>query len=198
MGVIYSMESVAKHFNGTDKIDGMSFSIQGVGKVGKEILSIIYNKASKIYIAETDLTRLKMIKKKYPKVIMVNPKKIHRQKVDIFCPCALSNVLDSKSINQIKAKAVVGSANNQLKSIEVGETLYRLGILYCPDYVVNAGGLIAVTDEYKNPKPDKSRLEKSLKGIGKRMDKILYLSKKMNKAPIIIANEMAERLLRKH
>ena len=194
LGLYYSMESVAKFITGKRKIDGFSFAIQGAGKVGSEIIELIYKKASLIYVSEINKEKLKILKRKYPKIIIVDPKKIHQQKVDIFCPCALSNVLNSKSINQINAKAIVGSANNQLKSIEVGETLHRLGIIYCPDYVVNAGGLIAVADEYQNKKPGGKKLEEDLKGIGTRMDKILSLSKKIKKAPVLIANEMAEKI----
>lgn len=194
LGLLYSIESVSKYINGTKGINNMSFAIQGVGKVGAELLSLLYKKSSIIYISDINKSKLKLIKKKYPKVVIVEPNKIHQQKVDIFCPCALSNVLNSKSINQIKARAIVGSANNQLRSIDVGETLHRLGIIYCPDYVVNAGGLIAVACEYQNREPGGSSLKEQLKGIGERMDRILYLSKKTNRAPILIANEMAEKI----
>lgn len=193
-GVYYCMQSVARYLNGVRDIKNMSFAIQGLGKVGREILSLIYENSSKIYVSEINLKRLEIIKKEFPKIIAVNPKKIHKQDVDIFCPCALSNILNSKSINQIKARAIVGSANNQLKYIEVGQILHRLGILYCPDYVVNAGGLIAVVDEYQNKRPNKKRLEESLRSIGKRMDRILLQSKKTNKAPIIIADEIAKKI----
>jgi len=196
LGVVYSMEAAAKNIKNKKSIVGMSFAIQGVGKVGKEILSIIYKRASKIYISDINTKTLRKVKKQFPRVAVLSPEKIHKQNVDIFCPCALSNVLNSESINQIRAKAVIGSANNQLKSIEIGETLHRLGILYCPDYVVNAGGLIAVADEYEHKKPNKARLNKKLQGIGKRVEKILSLSKTSKKPPVIIADEMANRILK--
>lgn len=193
-GLYYSMETVGKYINGGPTVDGMSFAIQGLGKVGEEILSLVYGKASTIYVSEINKKTLKRVKKKYPQIVVVHTNKILQQKVDIFCPCALSNVLNSRSISQIKAKAIVGSANNQLKSLAVGEILHRLGVLYCPDYVVNAGGLIAVADEYKNKKPGGKNLDKKLRDIGKRIDRILSLSKKKNKSPAVIAEEMAQRI----
>jgi len=193
-GLFYSLLVVAKHLYSKKTLKDLSFAIQGVGKVGEELLSLVYPFASKIYVSEINIKTLKKVKAKYPNIVTVDFKRIHSQKVDIFCPCAIPNILNSKTVNQIKAKAIVGSANNQLRSTETGDTLHKFGILYCPDYVVNAGGLIAVADEYQNRKPGGLKLEEKVKSIGDRLDKILTLSKKKNKAPIHIANEMAQKI----
>ncbi len=194
-GLFYSIETAVKHINGSPSLKGVSFAIQGLGKVGSLILGMIYKDASKIYVADIDKKKLAEIKKKYPKVIIVSPDKIHKQEVDVFCPCALSGVLSSKTINDIKARAIVGSANNQLTHKAVGEILHRLGILYCPDYVVNAGGLIAVAHEYQKREKGNGTLREKLKQIGPRLDKILTMSKKTNKAPSTVADEIAEKIL---
>lgn len=197
MGMFHSVKVVVKHIHKNKELEGTSFAIQGVGKVGAEFLKLIYPYACKVYIADIDKESVERVKKKYPKVLVVPPNEIHKQEVDIFCPCALSGVLNSKSVNEIKAKAVVGSANNQLSSEEVGQTLHRLGILYCPDYVVNAGGLIAVVHEYHKRKKGNGTLNSKLEKIGSRLHKIIMKSKRVDIAPSTIADEMAKKVLSK-
>jgi glutamate dehydrogenase/leucine dehydrogenase len=198
-GVMLSLKEALKHIYGNSDYKNVSYAIQGVGKVGGELLSMLVKKGVKnIYIADINKEIIDEIYKKYPFVKIVSSDKIHSQKVEVYCPCAVSNALNDTTIKELKCSIIAGSANNQLKSIEIGKSLHHLGILYCPDYLVNAGGLIAVTDSYNNKRPNKSRLNNKLKNIGKRMDKILLLSKLEKKAPVLIAEEMAESLFRKY
>lgn len=190
-GVYYSFLVLAKNVFNQSNLKDLSFAIQGLGKVGGELLSLIYPYASKIYVADIDSKKIQKFKKEFPNIEIVDTKKIHTQKVDIFSPCALSHTLTSKTISAIKAKAICGAANNQLKSIEVGDILHKLGIVYCPDYLVNAGGLIAVAKEYLDKKASTDNLDVKLKEIGSKLEKILIESKKTNKAPVIISEEFS-------
>ena len=199
VGLFYSLQAAFKQTFGNESIEGHTFAIQGVGKVGGELLKLIYKDAKQIYVADINKATLAKVKKQFPNVEVVDTKKIHMQKVDVFVPCALSRALNSKTIPKLKCKIVVGSANNQLENSQAAIDLHKRGILYCPDYVVNAGGLIAVVDEYEhNGTMDAKRLEDRIFGIKARLTKILKESKKKNVSPHVVADNLALKILKKN
>ena len=197
LGIFESIKVCLKEvFDSTD-LQGKKIAIQGVGKVGEELLNMIYKEVGdngKIYITDVNQKLLKDMQVKYPKVICVHPEDIHKQLVDVYCPCALSNSLNSKTIYSLHTRIIVGSANNQLENEEIGDLLYKLGILYAPDYVVNAGGLIGVFDEYKNKKYDYKQVCSRVLKISETLSDILIKSHKQHKATNRVANEMAEKI----
>lgn len=198
LGVLYAIETCLGKVFKDESIAGRSFAIQGLGKVGHSIVEFLYKDAKKIFISDTDKEKVRAVKKKYPKVKVVNPSKIHKQKVDVFSPCALSHELNSKTVVDLSCKIIAGGANNQLENEKIGELLHKLGILYAPDYVINAGGLISVTDEFEYSKYSKERVEKKVTKIKDTLEKIFRLSEKHNKAPNIIADEMAEKIVSRY
>lgn len=198
LGMFSALEIVLEEMYGLKDISGRSFAIQGVGKIGTAFLDLIYNRAGKVVIADIDAGQVAAVKKLYPKVSIVTPAAIYKQKVDVFSPCASGGVLNSKTISRIKAGIILGGANNQLEDAEVGELLFKLGILYAPDYVVNAGGLISVVDEYEHKKFDQARTMKRLNNIKVMLHSILKLSNKQNCATNIVADEMAEKIFNNH
>jgi leucine dehydrogenase len=197
IGVFESIKVCLEEVFETSELTGKSFAIQGLGKVGEELLCMIYketNNSAKIFVSDINENTIKNIQKKFPNVIAVKPEDIHKQEVDVYCPCALSGVLNPATISEMKSRVICGSANNQLSKEEVGVLLYKLGILYAPDYVVNAGGLIAVYDEYQNKKYDKKRVMDKVAKIPSILSDILVKSFKQRKATNIIANKMAEKI----
>ncbi len=148
-GLLGSIFVTLAYLFGEPTLEGRTFAIQGVGKVGMAILDLIVQEADRVIIADIDPVRTEEAKRKYPKVEVVGVNDILVQAVDILIPCALGGILSEKTAPLICAKAIVGSANNQLSSNEVGDMLHERGILYAPDYVVNAGGLISVVHEYE-------------------------------------------------
>lgn len=198
LGIYYSMQVCLEEVFGNSEITERSFAIQGLGKVGSGIIDLLYKDAKKIFVSDTDKERVRKIKQKYPKVKVINSNDIHKQKVDVFCPCALSHALNSETVADLQCKIIVGGANNQLENEKVGELLFKLGILYAPDYVVNAGGLISVTDEFEHKRYDPKRVIDKVKRIKNTLKKIFSESKKQLKAPNIIANEMAEKIINKY
>lgn len=198
LGLYYSIKRCLGEVFEDEEIQGRTFAIQGLGKVGSELLKLIYKDARKIYVSDIDSERVKEIKRQYPNVVSVQPEDIHKQKVDIFSPCALSQSLNSHSINELKCSIIVGGANNQLEHEGIGSLLYKLGILYAPDYVVNAGGLIAIFDEYEHKQYDKKRVGEKVMRIKNVLSKILIESDKKRKATNLIANEMAEQVFSKY
>lgn len=192
LGLFYGLEVALDEIFGQKNLANRTFAIQGVGKIGGGLLRLIYPHAAKIFIADTDKTTLSAIKNQFPKVAVVSPREIFSQNADVFCPCALGGAINSETIKKIKSKIILGGANNQLASEKTGADLFNLGILYAPDYVVNAGGLISVTDEYENPIFDKPRLVKKVKKIAQTLKEIISISKKKHKATNLVANEIAQ------
>ena len=194
-GVYLAMKVLLKEVYGSENLEGKSISIQGVGKTGSELLRLVYGKAKKIYISDNSDAAIKNVLKKFPKVSVVAVDEIYRQKVDVFCPCALFHTLNAKSIKELNANIVCGSANNQLENNEIGKKLFKKNILYGPDYVVNAGGLISVVDEYENNNHRIRRVNKRVNKIKLNMRKIVSESKRRKKPVNEIADLMAEKLL---
>lgn len=198
IGVLVSIEVACKKIFGDESLHGKTFAIQGVGKVGHEFLKIVYKNAGKIYISDTNNEKLKLIQKLFPKVITVEPDKIQKQKVDIYMPCALSYALNKKTVKELNCKIIVGSANNQLENKDVADKIYDRGIFYGPDYVVNAGGLISVVDEYEHDNFDADRIEKKVRKIKKTLEEIIKKSDKEKRSPARIADEMAKKIINKN
>jgi leucine dehydrogenase len=198
LGVLYAIQTCLKKVFGREDIKERSFAIQGVGKIGSSIIEHIYKDAKEISVSDTNKDVLRTIKKKYPKIKVVNPSEIHKQNVDIFSPCALSCSLNSETIPDLSCKIVAGGANNQLENKKTGELLYKLGILYAPDYVINSGGLISVTDEFEHKTYNKERIDKKVLSIKNRLSEIFQLSEKSNKAPSTVADDMANKIVDKY
>ena len=194
-GLYFSIKLSVKRILKKESLSGISIAIQGVGKIGGELLRLIYEDADKIFISDTDKSLTDSMKNKFPKVEVVSPDEIHKQAVDIFSPCALGHSLNNKSVSELRCKIVAGGANNQLASEDIGETLHKNGILYAPDYVVNLGGLISVVDEYENSEYDEQRILKKIEKIGENLDKIFEISANNDKPTNIVANEMVKKIV---
>lgn len=191
-GVVSAMKATLKFIHGDESFEGRSVAVQGVGKVGKAIIEQLYDKAGSIYIADVNEDSLTKIKDQYPKVEIIDTTQIDRQKVDIFVPCALSHAINQDNINELRCKAVVGSANNQLESPEIGTGLHQRGIIYAPDYIVNAGGVIAVVDEHENEDQSAERILAKVSEIGQTISLVLEKSHQSNEPPSKTADDIAK------
>lgn len=192
-GLIAALKVCLEHKFGNESIEGRTFAIQGLGKIGESFLSLIYDKAGTIYATDVNSDIAEKVKEKYPNIHLVDPEEIHKQEVDIFSPCALSHSLNVNTINQLKCKVIIGGANNQLESDQIGDLLHKLGILYAPDYVVNAGGLIAVYSEYLK-QTSESQLDDKIQNMVDIFKKILKESVKSNTPTHRVANSVAEEI----
>jgi len=192
LGLLYSISTCLKEINGSSELTGRSYAIQGVGKVGTELVKLIYPFSKKIYVSDINDKRLVAVKRGYPKVKITNVDDIFSKKVDVFAPCALSNCLNHKNISELKCKIIVGGANNQLEDNSIGDLLYKIGILYAPDYIVNAGGLISVYDEYENGNYRTKRVKKKVKNIARTLEKVIMESKNRKVSVNKVADKIAE------
>lgn len=146
-GVILGMLAALQFKLGRDSLEGIHVAVQGVGNVGALLVEALAKLKAKITICEADAERLDKCRKAFP-VDVVPPKAIYQTDCDIFAPSALGAILNEKTIPQLKAKIIAGSANNQLEKASDADLLMQKGILYAPDYVVNGGGLINAVAQY--------------------------------------------------
>jgi leucine dehydrogenase len=147
LGVFVGIRACVKHALKEDSLEGVRVAVQGIGAVGGYLCQYLSHKGAKLYVADIDEKRVKNAVEKY-QAKAVSLDDIHSLDVDVFAPCALGAILNDKTIPQVKAKIIAGAANNQLlEEAKHGKMLGERGILYAPDYVINAGGLINVYQE---------------------------------------------------
>lgn len=197
LGTIESIKAALGEVCGDSSISGKRFAVQGLGKIGGAVVDGLMAEigTGKVYVADIDPKAVAGVVERHPGVEVAALDAIHKLEVDVFSPCALSGVLNARSVGEIKAKAIVGGANNQLQREQIGDMLFAKGILYAPDYVVNAGGIIAIYDEYENPNTyDALEVKRKVMHIPATLKKIFAESKVEGIAPHRTANAMAERI----
>ena len=145
-GVFRSILASAKHRWGSDDLTGKTVSIQGCGHVGYYLAKELHAAGAKLVVTDIDAERVKQVVDQFG-ARAVEPGEIYGVKADIFAPCALGAIINDKTIPQLKVEIVSGAANNQLLEPRHGDMLEERGILYAPDYVANAGGVINVYSE---------------------------------------------------
>ena len=149
LGVFSGIRASVKHKLGKDSLRGIKVAIQGVGSVGSHLCALLNDAGASLYITDIDKERVKDIAEEY-RANIANSDEIHALDVDVYSPCALGATLNDQTIPEIKAPIISGGANNQLQDEgRHGGMLKERNILYSPDYVINAGGLINVYHEIK-------------------------------------------------
>lgn len=145
-GVFRGIQSVAKKLFGTENLEGVKVAVQGLGNVGHNLINYLFWAGAELIISDIDTALLQKCAKKYGAKI-VAPSEILSVECDILAPCAMGGILNEKTIPQLRCKGIAGGANNQLLRDTDGELLRARGILYAPDFVINAGGLLNVAAE---------------------------------------------------
>jgi leucine dehydrogenase len=140
------MRAVAGHLWGDRSLAGRHVAISGVGKVGSALAADLAVEGARLSVADIDPVAVAEATHRYG-AVPVPPEKIHALECDIFSPCALGGVLNEHTIPDLACAAVCGSANNQLATPADAERVSAAGVLYAPDYVVNAGGIINIFEE---------------------------------------------------
>ena len=145
-GVFRALEAAARHKFGSDDLEGKTITLQGCGHVGYYLAKELAAAGAKLVVTDIDPEKVKQVVDE-TKATPVAPDDIYAQRADIFAPCALGGVINDKTLPQLKVQVVAGGANNQLLEERHGDLLEEKGILYTPDYVANAGGVINVYSE---------------------------------------------------
>ena len=147
LGVFHGIEAAVAARLGRDSLAGVTVAVQGVGHVGAHLCALLHEAGAKLQVADVDADCVRNVLEQVPAEV-VAARDILFSDAEVLAPCALGNVLNSETIPRIRAKVVAGAANNQLASAADGARLAERGILYAPDYVINAGGVISVAREY--------------------------------------------------
>lgn len=145
-GVFQGMKAALKVTGMAESLEGLKVAIQGVGNVGYHLCSYLSAAGAKLIITDIYPNQVEQIVQEFGAEV-VAPDQIYNTDCDIFAPCALGAILNSRTIPQLKCKIVAGSANNQLETEKDGFDLFNRGIVYAPDYAINSGGLINVAAE---------------------------------------------------
>lgn len=145
-GVFRAIQASAKWRWGSPSVEGKTVIVQGLGNVGHYLCRELHAAGARLVVTDIDANRLQRAVSEFG-ATAVAPAEIHRQKGDIFAPCALGGIINDETIPQLQVEVVAGGANNQLLEERHGEELERRGLLYAPDYVANAGGVINVYSE---------------------------------------------------
>jgi leucine dehydrogenase len=191
-GVFRAMQACAQHLWNSDSIAGRRVAIQGCGSTGYHLARELHQAGARLVVADLDHARVKTVVDQFG-AQSVSTDEIFATAVDIFSPCALGGILNTENISQLQAQVVVGSANNQLLEIENAEQLSQRGILYAPDYVANAGGIINGCRELLAWRS--ADAARKVEEIYDTMLEILSLAKEERISPAMIADRMAERRL---
>jgi len=189
LGGFNGIRAVAHHLRGTDDLHGLRVAVQGVGATGADLTERLVKHGAVVTIADVNERAVARVVDQHS-VSAVDPSLIHAQDVDVFAPCALGAVLNDSTIPELKARAVCGLANNQLEQPDHGKQLFDRNIVYVPDFVVNAGGMMGASTVIFS-KPDREKALANIEKIFTTVIKILKRSRDEGKASAAIAEEMA-------
>jgi leucine dehydrogenase len=154
-GVYLSMLACAEEVWHEHSLSGRRVAVQGVGKVGYPLVSLLVQGGAHVIVSDVDVDALARVVRDFG-VDTAPTEEIYTVPCDMFAPCAMGGIINDDTIPKLHCRVVAGSANNQLAHRKHGQALAELGILYAPDFVVNAGGLINVADELEGYKPERA------------------------------------------
>ena len=158
-GVYMGMKASAKFKWGSDSLEGKIILVQGVGHVGENLVKHTTKEGAKVYISDIDQLKLDEVSEKYGVEIIMGDG-IYDMEMDIYAPCALGSTLNTNTINRLKCQIIAGAANNQLADEVVhGKMIKDKGMVYAPDFLINAGGLINVYSEINGYQREESLLQ---------------------------------------
>jgi leucine dehydrogenase len=190
LGVYMGMKACVKELTGNDSLTGKKVAVQGAGHVAEHVCGHLANEGAKITICDIYPDKAKHLAKK-TNAETVAPEMIYDVNAEIFCPCALGAIVNDSTIPRFKFKIIAGGANNQLEDEEKhGQMLIEKGIMFAPDYAINAGGLINVHNELEGYSQE--RALKQAEGIYETILKIFEISKRDNVPTYEASNRLAE------
>jgi leucine dehydrogenase len=193
LGVFLGLKAAVKHKLGKDSVAGLHIALQGAGSVATGVALHACAEGAKLSIADVDPAKAqKLADTTGGKVVW--PDEILTLEADVLSPCALGAILDEQTIAVLKVPVVAGGANNQLAKPGDGPRLHARGILYAPDYVINAGGIINVCTEYLGD-GDASLVRERIEGIPVRLEQIWAESAASGRDPGSVADAMAQQLI---
>jgi leucine dehydrogenase len=193
LGVFLGLKAAVKRGLGKETLDGLHIAMQGAGSVATGVALHACTEGARISIADVDQAKAQKLADAVDGTV-VAPEDILALEADVLSPNALGAILTEQSIAALRVPVVAGGANNQLATPEDGQRLHQRGILYAPDYVINAGGIINVCTEYLAD-GDANLVRERIEGIPVRLEQIWSESEQTGRDPASVADAMAQRLI---
>ncbi len=191
IGVWQGIKATAKVALGTDDLNGVTVAVQGLGKVGYDLCRHLHKEGAKLIVANrSNKAKLDQAVEEFGATV-VDASQILSQKCDILAPCALGAIVNPTTIPNFNCKAIAGAANNVILDLEAGEALKARGILYAPDFIINAGGVINAAGEAAGAYNEKEVLDKCY-NIYNTVERILRESADTGIPEGVIATKFAE------
>ena len=191
-GVYHGMKACAKHAFGSESLKGLKIAVQGLGAVSMSLVGHLAKEGAEIWGCDINTKQTDEAQKKYG-VKIVTPDEIYDVNCDVFSPGALGAIINPQTLPRIKAKVIAGAANNQLSTDEMGFEVMKRGIIYAPDYAINAGGLTNIYHEMMvDGGYDKDRAFTHVSKIKDTIDTILTRAKAEKLPTSMVADKMAE------
>jgi leucine dehydrogenase len=193
LGVFHGIEAAVAARLGKHSLAGVRVAVQGVGHVGAHLCTRLHAAGAKLIVADVNRGNLQGVLERIPAEV-VDPRDILFSKADVLAPCALGNVLNAETIPRIRATVIAGAANNQLASADDGARLTERGILYAPDYVINAGGVISVAREYLGDSTEE-QVRREIWRIPERLQQIFADAESRAQPTSLVADELARQIV---
>jgi len=193
LGVFLGIKAAVKWALGKDSLSGLHIALQGAGSVATGVALHACAEGARLTIADVDEAKARKLADRAGGRV-VSPDEVLGLEADVLSPCALGAIFTEETIPQLKVPIVAGGANNQLATPEDGERLHARGILYAPDYVINAGGIINVCTEFLGD-GDATLVRRRIEGIPVRLEQIWSEGAETGRDPAAVADAMAQRLI---
>jgi leucine dehydrogenase len=197
IGMVHGFLACVEKAFGKNSLDGLTVAIQGLGNVGFNLAQLLHERNCKLLVADVDEKKVALAGEEFGAKV-VPPDEIYDAQADIFSPNSLGGVINDQTVKRLKAKIVAGAANNQLAEDRHGDMLHQKRILYAPDFVIGAGGLINVVNELEGHEQERAR--KKAEGIYEILLRVLEKSAKENipthRAATLLAEERISQVKR--
>lgn len=188
-GVLAGIQSAVKHRLGRLSLEGVSVALQGLGNVGFLLAEMLHEAGARLTVSDLDQSKVKAAMERFG-AMASDPDAIYQIPCDVFSPCGLGGVINQTTTQQLRCSVVAGSANNQLARPEDGNTLFERHILYAPDYVINAGGLIYASLHHRHAK--NSLINSKINHIAHTLEQIFDDASSEHCPTSQVADRMAE------
>ena len=193
LGVFLGLRAAVKFRLGRSDLEGLTVVVQGVGGVGYHLCGMLATAGARLKVADVVATSVERACDEFG-ATSIPPVQVLEEEADVLAPCALGAILNARSIARLRVPVIAGAANNQLARNEDGEALRAAGILYAPDYVINAGGIISVAREYYGG--TEGQVIEDIQGIPARLTEIFERARRENRPTSEVADAIARERLR--
>lgn len=192
LGVFEGIKASVRFKLNRSSLKGVHVSIQGLGHVGYEVARLLHQAGAKLTVTDIDQVRVTQCEKNF-NAASVSPDQIYAVDADVFCPCGLGAIINDTTLPKLRVSIIAGSANNQLAEEKHGDLLAAQDILYAPDYLINAGGLIFVALQYS--KQNSREIRQKVIQIGDSLTQLYQNAAQTKRGVHRLANHQAEQII---